>query len=188
MRAATSRLRSVASHLAASSPLEGAPAAALSTASQESFIDLVKRMGVNAVLGSFTTSGSRFDRTMEGLRVTRVDTERGEVDADIVVDESLSNTYSTLHGGAICTLVDVVGTLAILTKDHTKAGVSVELSTSFISAAKRGSTVRCTGRLLKLGGKLAFTTVDIFLLETDEASGVAVPGKLVASGRHTKAV
>jgi acyl-coenzyme A thioesterase 13 len=188
--AATARLRGVEAHLGAA-PLSEAGAADLSTHASsdgESFIDLIKRMGVNAVLGSFTTSSARFDRTLDGLRVTRIDSSRGEIDADIVVSDSLSNTYGTLHGGAICTLVDVVGTLAILTKDHTKAGVSVELSTSFVSAAKKGTTVRCTGRLLKLGGKLAFTTVDIFALDKDGTTGALVLGKLVATGRHTKAV
>jgi acyl-coenzyme A thioesterase 13 len=43
-------------------------------------------------------------------------------------------------------LVDVVGTIALLTKDPTKPGVSVELNTTFVRAAKAGETVVVTGR------------------------------------------
>jgi acyl-coenzyme A thioesterase 13 len=52
----------------------------------------------------------------------------GEVEVELEVTDKLLNPYKTLHGGATCTLVDLVGTLAIITKDPTKAGASVELN------------------------------------------------------------
>ena len=48
---------------------------------------------------------------------------------------------------------------------------------SFVSAAKVGTEITCEGRLLKLGRKLAYTQVDVY----------GEDGKLVATGRHTKA-
>ena len=93
------------------------------------------------------------------------------------IDKPLENAYNTLHGGAICTIVDVVGTMAILSLDVTKPGVSVDLNVSFVSAAKSGETVVIKGTCHKLGRKLGFTEVRI---ESED-------GTLVATGRHTKA-
>lgn len=76
------------------------------------------------------------------------------------------------------TLVDVVGTLALLSKEPTRAGVSVEMNVSFLAAARDGETVQVEGRLLRVGKKLAFTEVEIR----------GEDGRLVATGRHTKAV
>ena len=55
----------------------------------------------------------------------------GEVEVELEVTDKLLNPYKTLHGGATCTLVDLVGTLAIITKDPTKAGASVELNVRY---------------------------------------------------------
>ena len=136
-------------------------------------------------------------------------------------------------GGCTATLVDIVGTMALLTLNPNSPGVSVELSTSYLSAAKEGETivvegkyvalvfalvegdvdyiasvegqyvacelpwpwvqplaalvghfpcklclVRCV-RVTKSGARLGFTSVDLFR-KSD--------GKLVATGRHTKAM
>jgi acyl-coenzyme A thioesterase 13 len=75
--------------------------------------------------------------------------------------------------------VDIVGTLALLAKDPTKPGVTVELNCSYVSAAKAGETVEVVGVVLKSGKKLGFTQVDI-KRKSD--------GRLIASGRHTKAL
>ena len=48
------------------------------------------------------------------------------------------NGYGALHGGAISTIVDVVGTLALLSKDPSRAGVSIEMNQSFCAAAFLG--------------------------------------------------
>lgn len=112
-------------------PLTGsrnlAPLASLyrggSTRACTSFIDRVKVGGANALIGAFTTAG-KFDSCLSGLEVTQV--EPGQVRAKFVVGDNVSNFYGTLHGGAISTLVDVVGTMAILSKEPTKPGVSVD--------------------------------------------------------------
>lgn len=140
------------------------------------FIQRAKIHGVNALMGMLLTSGKKFDRTMEGLEITKI--EAGRVECSFPVSEGVVNTYGTLHGGAIATLVDVVGTIALLTKDPTRAGVTVEMSTSYLKAAKGGETVKIVGQVLKAGKTLGFTQVDIFNAK----------GDLLASGRHTKAL
>ena len=65
-----------------------------------------------------------------------------------------------------------------LTLDPLRAGVSVELNVSFVSAAPAGSQIHVRGEVLKAGKKLGFTAVEI---RSEE-------GKLIATGRHTKAL
>eukprot|EP00047_Mylnosiga_fluctuans_P006453 m.246978 g.246978 ORF g.246978 m.246978 type:complete len:179 (+) comp15251_c0_seq1:1-537(+) len=137
------------------------------------FIEKAKVMGANALLGTFTHREG-FDRCLKNLEVTHV--EDGKVTATMPVDDSVTNFYGTLHGGATSTIVDVVGTMALLTLDATRPGVSVDLNVSFASAAKKGSTLHIEGRVLKTGNTLGFTQVDIL-----------ADGKLIATGRHTKA-
>lgn len=167
VRGSVSRAAAVARHLST----KAAPA--------ESFIDRVKRLGANAMLGTFVSTGVRFDRVLEGLEVTRIDSDLGEVECVFPVTDASSNAYGTLHGGCVTTLVDVVGTMALLSQDPLRAGVSVELSTSFTAAAKSGDSVRCVGRVTKMGRKLGFTQVDLYRVSD---------GTLAASGRHTKAL
>ena len=144
-----------------------------------SFIDKAANFGTDSLLGDFHTSGHGFDQCMRGLKVDRIDSDKGEVFCSVVVGEELENSFKSLHGGAVSTLVDICGTLAILSKDKTKPGVSVELNVSFCSAAKAGSKVAIEGKLLKLGRNLAFTEVVLYDYDTR---------KVIATGRHTKFV
>ena len=77
----------------------------------------------------------------------------------------------------MATIVDVLGTMALLTKDAQRAGVSVEMSQSFLAPAKGGEVVTAIGQVTKYGRALGFTEVRV----TD------ANGKLLATGRHTKA-
>ena len=143
----------------------------------QGFIARAKNFGAQALLGRLTAT-PRFDRTLQGLRVTRVDEALGEVDTEFEVEEGLTNAYATLHGGATATLVDVVGTMALLARDPTRAGVSVEINVSYLGAARAGETVRCSGRALRVGRRLGFSSVELRR---------ASDGQLLATGRHTKA-
>jgi len=75
------------------------------------------------------------------------------------------------------TLIDIVGTMAFLTIDPTRPGVSVEINCSFASAVKVGETIKIEGKVLKLGKSIGFSQVDFYK-----------DGKLLSSGRHTKAL
>eukprot|EP00299_Pterocystis_sp_00344_P002782 c13137_g1_i1.p1 GENE.c13137_g1_i1~~c13137_g1_i1.p1 ORF type:complete len:168 (-),score=33.24 c13137_g1_i1:26-502(-) len=138
------------------------------------FIKRVKEQGSQALLGPFSSSG-RFDEVLVGMNCVQV--ADGEVTTELTVAEPLCNNYGTMHGGATTTLIDVVGTMAILSKDHTRAGVSIELNCSFAAAARPGDELVARGKLLKMGKTMAFTQVDI----TRKSDGV-----LIATGRHTK--
>lgn len=100
----------------------------------------------------------------------------GSVELTLEVNDGLANNFGTLHGGAIATIVDVVGTLALLSVDPHRAGVSVEMNQSFCAAAKVGDKLALTGTTLKYGKSLGFTQVEVR----------ASTGVLVAVGRHTK--
>lgn len=142
-----------------------------------SYITRAKLHGANALLGAYINTGTRFDRVLEGLRVVAI--EHGRCVCELPVAEHLLNTYGSLHGGATATIVDVVGTIALLTEDPTRPGVSVDINVSYVAPAKAGDTVVCEGRVLKSGRRLGFTEVVL----TSKATG-----RLVATGRHTKAL
>jgi acyl-coenzyme A thioesterase 13 len=162
--------------LARRSLLRGARALSASApAAPVPFIERAKVMGAQALLGNFIVNTGRFDRVLEHLKITRIG--EGYCEAEIVVTEGTQNAFSTMHGGCVATLVDVVGTMALLSLDPTRPGVSIELNVSFVSAAKAGETVTVHGRTLKTGKMLGFTEVDLKRAD----------GSLVATGRHTKA-
>ena len=79
------------------------------------FIELAKVRGANALLGLFRHRGG-FDRTLEGLEVTRVDSGAGRVEARMEVRAAHANAFGTLHGGCAGLLVDVLGTMALLSQ------------------------------------------------------------------------
>ena len=64
--------------------------------------------------------------------------ENGTAKCKLKVDKGVQNSFKTLHGGASATLIDVVGTIALLSVDPTRPGVSVEINASYCSAAKAG--------------------------------------------------
>ena len=105
------------------------------------------------------------------------------VECRLKVAESLCNNYGTLHGGATSTLVDVVGTLALLGKDPTRPGVSVEMNQSFCSAAKLEDELTIEGRVLRYGKKIGFTEVHVRLFDAENPTAA---GRLIATGRHTE--
>ncbi|HUS66763.1 MAG TPA: PaaI family thioesterase, partial [Kofleriaceae bacterium] len=80
------------------------------------------------------------------------------------------------HGGAICTLVDDAGTLALISKDRdSRPGVSTDLNVSFFAPGEGAVIAEAT--VLKIGRTLGFVSVDI-RREHDNV--------LVAQGRMTK--
>lgn len=144
---------------------------------QQSFIDKAKAGGANMLLGLFHARSDRFDMCLKDMTVESIG--GGEVTCSLKVLPELRNAYGTLHGGAISTIVDVVGTLALLGVDPTRAGVSVDLNVTFVRAAKADSTVIVVAKVTKVGRKLGFTEVELTDKET---------GKVIALGRHTKAL
>jgi acyl-coenzyme A thioesterase 13 len=169
--------RPLSSSFSSSSSASTADSAAAADASLP-FIARAQKLGAASLLGRFTSTG-RFDSCFDGMRVVRIDEAAGEAECELTVDARHENSYGTLHGGAISSLIDIVGTMALLAKDHRRGGVSVDLNVNFLKAAKTGERVLVRGRVLKLGKTLGFTQVDVLA-----ADGVT----LLACGRHTKAM
>ena len=111
----------------------------------ESFISRAKTAKTAAVLlGPFRSAG-RFDACLEAADMVCTALHGGSATAELVVTRAMTNNYGaapnhvvhgvcicdlhlmcmaplgTLHGGAISTIVDVLGTLALLTKVCSRA-------------------------------------------------------------------
>ena len=63
-----------------------------------------------------------------------------------------------------------------------KVGASTDIHTSFVSTAKEGDLLKISARAAKVGGTLAFTTVEI------EKVGENGESSIVTTGSHTKYV
>ena len=122
----------------------------------------------------FGTMG--FEKALVGMTLDEV--EAGTATIKLEVSDAVCNMVGTLHGGAIATLVDVAGTVAIMSQDRDgRPGVTTALNTSYFAAGRPGETVLAKATALKTGKTLAFVSVDLV-----EASS----GKLLAQGRMTK--
>ena len=145
----------------------------------QSFIARAKEAAdASVLLGPFRSAG-RFDSCLEdaGMLIESVGNhEQPVVTCSLTVNEGLANAFGTMHGGAVSTLVDVVGTLALLCKDPERPGVTVEMNQSFFAAAKLGRRLTISGEVLGYGRTMGFTQVTI----SDESQ------KVLALGRHTK--
>ncbi|KAI8802548.1 acyl-coenzyme A thioesterase 13-like protein [Cladochytrium replicatum] len=87
----------------------------------------------------------------------------GKVVCEFVVGEHHANRHGTLHGGVTSSLVDVVSTLALVARlENSSGGVSVDLSVTFLSAARAGEKLRIESTCHKAGRTLAFTNTEIF--------------------------
>ena len=120
-----------------------------------------------------------FDTSLPGVELLSIGD--GQAEVRIAVQAAVQNWGGTLHGGAIATLVDNIGTLAIMAADREgRPGVTTDLNVSYFSAAPSGSVVRVAGRTVKCGRTLAFVEVDLFLETEGER------GQHLAQGRMTK--
>jgi acyl-coenzyme A thioesterase 13 len=104
--------------------------------------------------------------------------EPGHVIARREVTADLANFGKTLHGGAAATLVDVAGSLALITGDREgRFGVTTDLNASWLAPAPVGEWIQIEARVLKIGRTMGYVAVDI----RRESDGV-----LAVQGRMTK--
>jgi acyl-coenzyme A thioesterase 13 len=117
-----------------------------------------------------------FDRALTGLEI--LESGEGRARARILVVETMQNLFGNLHGGAIATLVDDIGTLAIISADREhRLGVTTDLNVSYFAPGRAGSAILVEGKVLKIGRTLSAVMVDL----RREEDGV-----LIAQGRMTK--
>ncbi len=117
-----------------------------------------------------------FDRSLSGLNVFHIGAD--QVKARLFVSDAVQNHSGKLHGGAIATLVDGIGTLAVMTADHFhRLGVTTDLHVSYVTAGVAGDSVLIEARVVSCGLMVAF--VDVTL--TSETRG-----HVIARGQMTK--
>jgi acyl-coenzyme A thioesterase 13 len=115
-----------------------------------------------------------FEGALTGCEIVR--SGEGHATLRLPVGDTLLNMGGSLHGGAVATLVDVSGTIAIITADRQgRPGVTTDLNVSYFAPGK--GVVVAEARVLKVGRTLAFVAVDV----TRESDSV-----LVGQGRMTK--
>lgn len=129
---------------------------------------------VRIFLGALLSAESFDQHTLQDLQV--ISSEPGRVLCSLGVKPQLQNRYGTLHGGAIATLVDVVGSLALITQSS-RSGVSLAINTLYLNPMPGGEVVLVDARVIKLGRDVA--TIEVQLKHGGS-------GHLAATGTHTK--
>ncbi|GAB2277237.1 hypothetical protein Dimus_011944 [Dionaea muscipula] len=112
---------------------------------------------------------------MQGIRPVLI--ERNRIVCSFRVPPRLLNTANTLHGGAIASLVDLVGSAAVFTAGAPATGVSVEINVSYLDGALPDEEIEIEARNLRVGKAIAVVSVELRKKDT---------GKIIAQGRHTK--
>jgi acyl-coenzyme A thioesterase 13 len=127
-------------------------------------------MDVRAILST------GFHRSLADLEIVHVGA--GVVRARLVVRDAVQNFFGNFHGGAIATLVDDVGTFAVMAADHYhRPGVTTDLHVSYLKSATAGDAVLIEAAVVSCGLTLAFVEVTL----TSESRGDAI-----ARGQMTK--
>ncbi|TPX50826.1 hypothetical protein SeMB42_g00309 [Synchytrium endobioticum] len=134
---------------------------------------------VKATWQNMVDAGGLDAKILSELRVVDANHHEGVVTAEMRVEPHHLNRANGLHGGTICTLVDIAGSLAVSARKQTSGltGVSTDIHVSFLNGGKLGDNLRIESFCPKVGRMLAFTTTKIF-------AGT----KLLATGSHTKYV
>ncbi|KAJ9118429.1 hypothetical protein QFC24_006260 [Naganishia onofrii] len=88
------------------------------------------------------------------------------------------NSVGSIHGSVSATIVDWASGSALATRGS-KSGASVDMHVTFLSKAKLGEEVEIRGIVDKLGGRIAFTRVEVRRVRD---------GELVVTAIHTKFV
>lgn len=105
-----------------------------------------------------TTKG--FDQNLRKLKV--VSCSSGRMVTEFQVGPEHLNQRGTLHGGFIAHLVDAISTYALTTNEHIETrGVSIDLSVTYMTAAREGDNIEIEAITKKTGKKIAFLEVEV---------------------------
>ena len=127
-------------------------------------------MDVHAILSK------GFHRSLADLDIFEIGV--GRVKARLVVGAAVQNFFGTLHGGAIATLVDDVGSFAVMATDHFhRIGVTTDLHVSYFSAGAADDSILINASVASCGLSLAFVEVTLTS---------ASRGNAIARGQLTK--
>ena len=123
---------------------------------------------------SVLTNTNRMDRLAKNLEVIKA-SETGKCTFQFKVEEEHLNGMGTLHGGYTAYILDYSTTGALMAMEGNRSGVSIDMSLSYMSAAKLGDIVTIETECKKKGRNLAF-------MEAEFKKG----DKLLVTGKHTK--
>lgn len=119
-----------------------------------------------------------FDRMALGeCGVHAIQARDGYMQCRCTVGPKTRNGFSTMHGGCIATLIDVVSSAALVTV-WGSPGVSVSMDIHYISPGMAGSVLEVRARVVHAGQRLATMTVDIVDIENED--------RVVSHGTHVK--
>jgi uncharacterized protein (TIGR00369 family) len=104
-------------------------------------------------------AASPFHASM-GISVSSV--REGEVELVLDARPDHVNLHGTVHGGVLATLADTAAGVAVRSATAEPGGrhASVNLDIQYLSPATTG-TLRATGRVVKLGRRLAFAEAEV---------------------------
>ncbi|XP_041987525.1 acyl-coenzyme A thioesterase 13 [Aricia agestis] len=119
-----------------------------------------------------------FDSNLRKVKVVSCD--NGKMVTEFQVGPEHLNQRGTLHGGFIAHLVDAISTYALTANENCDTrGVSIDLSISYLNAAREGDNIIVEAITRKLGKKVAFLEVEVRNKDKNQ---------VLATGRHTKYV
>jgi uncharacterized protein (TIGR00369 family) len=113
----------------------------------------------------------------EIIQMRVVDVENGRVEFTCTPDASMYNPLGTVHGGAVCTLLDTVTACALHTTLPEGVGyTSVEIKVNYLKAVTATSgPLTAVGTVVKAGSRIGFT----------EGKVTDASGNLVATATST---
>ena len=121
---------------------------------------------------------STFDHVALGhCEVHEVTGASGAVSCKVWVRPPTENMFSTMHGGCLATLIDVVSTAALVTVTG-RPGVSVSLNINYLRPGVSNAELEVRSRVVKFGKKLGTIVTDIL----DDR------GEMLVTGIHVKAM
>jgi len=126
------------------------------------------------VFTAYKTLGNYDTSIVKQMKV--LEASYGKLKCEMKVTNDFVNINGSLHGGCTATIVDAVSSFCFLTMEDSKAGVSLDMSISYMKGAKPGEILTIESNVLKGSGIIRFADVHI----KNEA------GQMVASGKHSK--
>ncbi len=123
-----------------------------------------------------STTRDIFDNVLSGI--TNLKASHGKVQCSLQVTADVANRYGGLHGGCIATIVDTVGTAAMVTMQE-RSGVSTHIAVDYLAPSPLGTWVDVEAHMIKAGRSVSLVRVTLTNRDT---------GKVVAVGTHQKFV
>lgn len=95
-----------------------------------------------------------------GIKVRDMDV--GYAELYLPFKEELAQNYANMHGGALATLLDVAGAVALITSVGSKVVNTAEMKINYLKPVTPEQTeVRAYGRVVQVGGTLGICTVEL---------------------------